>query len=70
MVVNMKVSGKKTTCMAKASTPGKMVEATRASTKTTEKTDLEYTHGMMVNSMKVNGRTVNSMEKVSTVRRV
>jgi hypothetical protein len=56
-------NGKTTICMARESTPGKMVGSTRESTLMIAKMDSEHTLGLMGDSIEVTGRMESSMQK-------
>lgn len=63
MAENTTVNGKTTTCTARESTPGKMEECTRETTRMTESTATESTPGMMASSTKAGGKMANNTEK-------
>ena len=61
-------TGKITTCMEGVSTPGKMADAMKENTSTTESTATESMSGRTVDNTKGAGRTVNNTERVFTNR--
>ncbi len=64
MVANTRVSGPRTTCMARASTLGRMVVAMRVTTSMIGSMVLEFTRGRTVDSMRATGTTASNMERV------
>ena len=55
MVANLKVPGRTIICMVKDFTHGQMAEATRAITKMTKSTEMEFIHGATADSIAANG---------------
>lgn len=64
MVANTRVSGPRTTCMARASTLGRMVVAMRVTTSMIGSMVLEFTRGRTVDSMRATGTTASNTERV------
>lgn len=67
MDVNMWVLGRKTNCMARAYTHGKMEEVMRGSMWMIRKKALASIHGQMEDVMKDSGQMVNNMVKVNSL---
>jgi hypothetical protein len=63
MDVATRVSGRITTCMAKAFIPGRMGGDMKENMQMTESMDMESTLGLMADSMSASGKTENNMEK-------
>jgi len=65
MAANIKDSGNATRWRVLVSSAGKTREGTRVNTSMTKKKDMEYSPGLMVESMTVSGKTVSNTAPVS-----